>query len=221
VKSSSRRSDHGSTQSEQAAVFFDLLFGKRKGIVAVAIGVGGHFNDRGTYKFSPGGWRQYFFEWPKQRNQLIKWAIANSRDADVYVNPTLRASEDRRKGSCTGSQYCWADVDHMTERTKLRIDGLLTEGSFVVESGRGRHVYIRLASFQPPHVIEDLNRLLAEYLSGDRKWDEAAMLRIPGTQNQKGRARGGKPYPVLLDASDGSAPPWSPAELKAVLNRGV
>lgn len=219
---SSRSSNGRSTRSGDAGRFLDLLFSDRQGYVAVALGIAGFFNERGTYKFLENHWDERYFFWPTERKALISWVEANADDADVYVNPTLRIAKNRkgRAHSCSGSHYCWADVDDLSKDTARRIDQLMTEGSFIVESGHGLHVYIKLYNFVCPDVLETLNELVAAYLPADSKWSETAMLRVPGTQNQKGRAAGGSALPVVLDVST-EAPrhPWSPEKLRRVLER--
>jgi DNA-binding transcriptional ArsR family regulator len=94
----------------------------------------------------------------------------------------------------------------------------LSQGSFLVQSGRGLHVYIRLDGFYSSEVIEDLNERLAAYLAADSKWYECALLRFPGTFNHKGRAAGGESLPVVFqDVTGSDVPPWSPSALREIL----
>jgi len=75
---------------------------------------------------------------------------------------------------------------------KRRSGPSLGPGSWTVASGSGgRHVYVALADCLPAVEVERLNRRLAVALDADAKWSGESLLRVPGTRNHKGRARGG------------------------------
>ncbi len=204
--------------ARQAAEYFDRLFGQRSGTVRFGIGLDGHINDRGTYETK---WRECSYEWPEQRRQLRQDAIWEAPDADVYVRTTLRGGlHPGQKGNGLGGQYCWADLDQLTSRARMRLPNLLSAGSFIVHSGQPDHIhpYIKLDAVYPADVVEGLNRQFDHYLDGGGKWAENTVLRVPGTLNHKGRAAGEESYPVTFeDVTDSEIPPWSPKALSEVL----
>ena len=212
--------DHSSSISSrrQMAQFFDRLYGRRNGIVRCALGVDGRFNDRGTYETK---WREDSYKWPERRRQLIRDAISDSSFAEVYVRTTLRAGHHPgKKGNGLGGQFIWADLDHVTSRTRRRLDEVLSVGSFIVHSGQPDHlhIYVKLKAVYRAEVVEGLNRQLDHFLGGDGKWAENTVLRVPGTYNHKGRAAGEESYPVTFEEiTDSEITPWSPKELRRLL----
>jgi hypothetical protein len=190
-------------RGEQVAAYVDRLFGRREGIVVVALGINGCQTDSGSYSFRF-GMRHKFFKWPDQRQEIIELALDKGPKHDLYIIPNLRSARSAKKGSCKEVRYCWADIDHITDITMRRLEAVLSQGSFLVQSGRGLHVYIRLDGFYSSEVIEDLNERLAVYLAADSKWYECALLRFPGTFNHKGRAAGGESLPVVFQGVTGS-----------------
>jgi DNA-binding transcriptional ArsR family regulator len=211
-------SQPSTSPAEQVAAYLDRLFANRTGIVAVAIGVGGYFDQSNKYTFDTGNVRHRFFDWPEEREKIINLAVRSAKKHDVYVIPNLRSARSAKAGSSLGASYCSADMDRITDTSKRRLEALLSQGSFLVHSGRGLHVYIRLEAFYSSEVIEDLNMRLALYLAADSKWYECALLRFPGTFNHKGRAAGGESLPVVFqDVTGSDVPPWSPPALTELL----
>lgn len=190
MKSSRKSTQQSMSAAAQIAAYLDRIFGRRKGIVLIAFGSGGHFNEKDTYR--PETWEQQTLTWPRDRDALISEALEVAPNVDVYISPTLRTAPNRRKGSSDASEYLWADVDTLGPNTFKRLDTILSDGSFLVHSGQPGHlhVYIRLDDFYPPQVVEDLNKQLMRFLGGDSKWDETSVLRLPGTLNHKSRAAG-------------------------------
>jgi hypothetical protein len=149
---------------------------------------------------------------------MIDFVLKSAQRHDVYVIPNLRSARRATKGSCLGSEHCWVDIDNVTERTMRRLKVVLGQGSFMVHSGRGLHVYVFLDDLYGPAIIENLNKQLVSYLGGDSKWAENPLLRLPGSMNHKGRAAGRSSYPVTIeDAADSAIPPWSPSALQELL----
>ena len=215
-----RKLSRWSTSStEQIEAYLDRMFGRREGTVVLALGGAGYFNEHEKYRTR--GWSPHPYVWPAERQRFINDAVRAASSSDVYVLVTLRfGPEPARKGSSLGSEYCWADLDSVSEDTPGRLATLLSEGSFLVHSGQRRHlhVYIKLDAIYPADVIEELNKGLRQYLKADRKWAENTVLRLPGTLNHKGRAAGGKSYPVVFeDIRDAQIAPWAPSKLIGVL----
>jgi hypothetical protein len=203
---------------EQMATYLDRLFGHHEGTVALGLGIKGVILDTGHYFFGSGRLRHRYFSWPDQRQKLIDAALRAAPEDDVYVIPNLRTARSAKLGFCLAAHYCWADIDVVSDDLRLRLGAVLSKGSFIVHSGRGLHVYILLDKFYGPNVLEDLNERLAQYLPADSKWRTNSLLRLPGTFNHKGRARGRTSLPVVIeDITDSIIPPWSPSDLRKLL----
>jgi hypothetical protein len=219
VPSSRRSSPRSTPDPVQMAAFFQRLFGDRRGIVILAFGVGGHFTQTGRYAFK--SFRHRYFDYPDQLQKIIDTAVRAALEQDVYVIPNLRSARSASNGSCLGSEYCWADIDRLPAITLARLRTVMSNGSFLVRSGRGRHAYILMDGFYAPDIIAAPNRLnqqLAHFLPADGKWNDCALLRLPGCFNHKDRAKGGESSPVVLEEPTVSAIlPWSPSALSEVL----
>ena len=158
------------SRRQQMTVYFDRLFGWGDGTVRYAIGIDGHYNDRGAYTTT---WREYSFAWPSQRQGLIAEAMADADEHDVYCRTTLRKYR-RHPGSLGngyGGEYCWADLDDPNAETENQLTSVLSESSFIVHSGQSghRHPYIKLDDIYPADVIEDLNHRLDHFLGAGGK----------------------------------------------------
>ena len=204
------------SDAQQVAVYLHRLFGNREGIVAIGLGVGGRYNERNKYTFRR--MEHKYFMWPQRRQDIIDLALRSAKRHDVYVIPNVLSARSAKKGRSLGSDYCRADIDDVNEATMDRLNSLLSEGSFIVETGRGLHVYIRLKGFHPPEVVVDLNERLANFLPADSKWSDNALLRLPGCFNHKERARAGESFRVVIkDVMDPDIAPWAPKALSELL----
>jgi len=209
------------TARREANKYLSRLFEKKEAVVVVSLGQGGTFNERGSYKFTL--WRPLRFQWPSERSQLLDDALGASRGADVYIMPTLRRREGpSQKESCKMGRYAWVDIDRVTAMTEDLLADVWSEGSFVVRSGRGLHAYVRLNKWYGPKTLERVNKGLSQYLAGDSKWASNSFLRLPGTKNHKGRARGKRSFPVVLEDRDFPCfEPWSPGALLEITGEGA
>ena len=199
----------------QAGQFADRLFGRyQNGFVAAAYGINGQATPAGGYTFK-GRLRSKFFEWPRERESLLKWARDCRDRYDIYLVPNLRTARNRKVEFGKEGRYVWADIDHVTDDTRRRLDAVLSKGSLLVQSGGrgGLHVYIRLDGWYPRRVFQDLNRQFDTYIGGDHKFRDNTLLRLPGTWNHKGRAKGLDSYPVILSDDEYETTPWSPSAL--------
>jgi DNA-binding transcriptional ArsR family regulator len=217
----SRRSPQASTDRHvQAEAFLDRLFGRRKGIVAAAYGIDGHFTATGSYTFG-GRWKPVFFDWPSDRPKFIKRAVDRlAPDYDVYLIPNLRSDRSAKVEFGLECEYIWADIDKVTEDAWKRLGAVLSQGSFLVRSGGDGHLhaYLHLDGHYQREVYEGLNQRFAGYIGGDPKFRDNSHLRLPGTLNHKGRAAGTGSSPVVFEEVTGSnIPPWSPADLRRAL----
>ena len=94
----------------EIADYIDSLFGDEAGWVACALGVGGHYEGRGT-SYSLRSLQPEFFLWPEERSELIDWAMENRKNYDIFINPILRAEDSRSAKGDAWGRYAWCDVD--------------------------------------------------------------------------------------------------------------
>lgn len=184
------------TMNTQASRWVDLAWGERTGFFFFSFGVGGHFNEKGRYSFEH--WVERNGCWPDDRDRFLDEAISKSGDCDIYVAPHLRSNASRKKGNALANDLLYADVDNLTADLKGFERPLIGPGGFLVRSGEGIHVYVRVAELLEPPELERWNRRLAAHLHADAGWAENKVLRLPGTWNHKSRARGGRSTPVVF-----------------------
>lgn len=191
---------NGATRiDDQASRFVDALWSDGQGWACVAILDGGR-------------WREWFWRWPGERDDLLAHAAKTAERADVYLAPALRSRRSRRKDTAIPGAWAWADVDVASEET---MDRLALLGAMVVASGSPRSFHIYLALAEAPEdvdALEHLNRRLARYLAADVKHDAAAVLRLPGTWNRKAPT-----LPRLVTLERMAGDPWSRDDLDDVL----
>jgi hypothetical protein len=184
---------------DQASRFLDALWADGLGWACVAT-------------LAEDRWREHFWRWPAERDDLLAHALKAAERADVYVAPALRSRPRRIKDTAIPGAWAWADVDVIGDDAR---DRLALLGAMTVASGSPRswHVYLPLA--EAPEEVGDLelwNRRLARYLEADAKHDASAVLRLPGTFNRKAPAL---PRPVTLERLAGA--PWSRDALDELL----
>lgn len=177
--------------------YVDRLWGpKARGWACLGIGRGPHYDENGKYKHDR--YFERFFSWPNELEKLIKFAVTEAWVSDVYVTPALRTAKSRKKNTAAPGSWLWVDVDgEWCDEREQRWQRFTGTGSFMVLSGRGRHLYVPAGRELEPAAIEAQNRKLAALFRGE-KWEANALLRMPGTQNWKTWAAGGEPAPVSI-----------------------
>ncbi len=101
-------------------------------------------------------------------------------DKDVYFGPAMRKSPGDEKDDVLGTLALWAEVDN---ENKPRYT---LPPTYMIFSGHGWHCYWFLS--EPclnVSMIEEMNKLLMEDVSGDNCWNANRVLRVPGTTNNK------------------------------------
>jgi hypothetical protein len=137
--------------------------------------------------------------WEKDRQAAVDLALAQSDEGwDAYygVLPRLERAGDSSAISPMTSAL-WADLDAKTIGSKQQALMSLVRfempPSVVVDSGHGYHAYWKL---RVPYQFAQARMAmvgLARQLNGDHVYDQARILRIPGTVNWKDRD---EPMPV-------------------------
>jgi hypothetical protein len=175
------------------------LYGHQRGFIWCCFGQGGRYAG-GVYGYRR--WEQHFTAWPAEVADLIALIRRQAAHHDTFVAPVLRT---RRSGTAIHggranlipTRWTWTDVDGdwTDQRDATWRNTGRTRATMLVNSGRGRHCYVRVGSPQSIAMTEALNRQLAKALDGE-KWSASSLLRPPGTLNWKPYAAGGAPAPV-------------------------
>jgi hypothetical protein len=155
--------------------FFDYIFGpQQEGYLCLASTIG--LVPSGAKDF-----RQVFFEWPKQKNEIASFVDSTSESRNMYFCTSLLSKGERLKENCLPGNLLWSDLDFVNPT------GIAHPPSLVVESSPQRYqAFWRLDEELPADVIEDLNRRLAYSVGADKSgWDLTQLMRIPHTRNFK------------------------------------
>jgi hypothetical protein len=202
------------TPALQAAQWCDRVWGDRRGHFFFAFGVGGHFTETGKYDFER--WIERSGRWPDDRDRFLADAIDKAAECDVYVAPYSRSNASRKKGNALPSPILYADVDQL-DGIRGFARALIGPGGLLVDSGNGLHPYLHFPVELEPAELEEWNRRLARVLQADAGWAENKVLRLPGTWNHKGRARGESSTPVRLLEFPRAPKDWTLLELADLL----
>jgi hypothetical protein len=129
--------------------FFDYIFSPQQvGFLCLASTIGPVPSGRKDF-------RQVFFEWPKQRDEIALFIDNTSQERNMYFCTSLLSKPERLKEYCLSGNLLWADLDFVNPT------GLSHPPSLAVESSPQRYqAFWRLDEEFPPDVIEDINRKL-------------------------------------------------------------
>jgi archaellum biogenesis ATPase FlaH len=126
-------------------------------------------------------WKQYFFEWPNERDQLESHLNDFSK-RDVYVSPVLFKEKRITPETFKGTNYLWTEFDGQLPTESIE------PTMRVMSSQKGHeHWYWKLDSFVTDKVlVEDLTKRIAYHYGADLSvWDYQNVLRPPDTWNYK------------------------------------
>lgn len=133
-------------------------------------------------------WGQNYYEWPRQRAEIIRHCESLAGTHEVYIGPALYKKPSGKKEDVKGTYVYWTEFDGQQNATAAVLADLPAASRRVRSSEEGHeHVYWRLDSFQTDiERIETANRALAYGLGADSSaWDANQVLRPPGTYNHK------------------------------------
>jgi hypothetical protein len=152
--------------------FLNDLFGEQSGIVYSPI-----LADIKNRK----NWKQHFFEWPQEREQL-EAHIRNYNEREVYISPVLFNEPRISPETFRGTNFLWTEFDGTLPSEYIQ------PTMRVASSIPGHeHWYWKLDSFTTDKVlIEDLTRRIAYHYGADLSvWDYQNVLRPVDTWNHK------------------------------------
>lgn len=116
--------------------------------------------------------------------EVLEGAVTVDQTINHYFTPAVLREPRRVKANVWGSSVAWAEVDDY-KSTPLRRP--LLPPSFVINSGKGQHLYWLLDNFYEGEALESANRSISHHLGikGEGCWDRNRLLRVPGSLNNK------------------------------------
>jgi len=129
--------------------------------------------------------------WTQDRQEAVDLALAQSDQGwDSYYGVIPRIGEHGDSSSVLSmSRVLWADLDAKEHGTKqaslMALIRYRVAPSVVVDSGHGYHAYWALDEWVDWEDARFAMIGLAKALRGDHVYDQARILRIPGTTNWK------------------------------------
>jgi hypothetical protein len=166
------------TESQLRVAFFEFLFGEQEGYVCIAV------SERGEPQSMRKTFRQAFFHWPDQKDDLSNFVDEVSTSKHVWFGVNLFERTLRRTEYALAGRLVYADLDACNPEI------VTPKPSIALETSPGRyHAVWRLDQRIDPDVAADYSRRIAyKYsVSGADKsgWDITQLLRVPYTRNFK------------------------------------
>jgi hypothetical protein len=159
--------------------------------------------EKPTYVYLPveheGKWVKYMFEWPRQKESVLKHTFRwSATGANVFYSPALFSAANPEKENVFGSWVLWVDFDGNAPEKWDSPD--VPAPTLIVQSSipGHEHCYWRLGEFLSDRsLLEERNRALAYVMHADTSgWDADQILRPPWTVNQK------RKKPVIVKSWD-------------------
>ncbi len=177
----------------------ELIWGDREGYAAMGLGVRPTLV-AGKYRYSY--FKQSYFRWPGDQDELLELGLAEAADSDVFVCPLLRDRPSRRGSGSAPLPSCWAwiDADPWSQQQQRRLDAFETDVVTVLSGGKpdNRHLYVHLGREYEGEEVTAVAARLAKTFETDTHGGNNKYLRLPGTLNYKPAAAGGEPSPVVM-----------------------
>lgn len=163
------------TASELRLQFFDYLFEKEEGYLCIA------YADP-NYKQT--GWKQRFFDWPAQRDEIGKFISKRIDSHHIYFGVNLLETKERKKQYVKSGNRVWSDLDAVVPTQVEPIPQV------IIESSPGRYQAIwRLEETISIDRAEEFSKRLAYKYVGEGAdkgcWDRTRVLRVPFSNNYK------------------------------------
>lgn len=183
-------------QQEAVTEFFEFIYEEEEGYVYVALKA---INDNV-------GFKQHFFEWPKDKDRITDFVLENASSYEVYYGPALYSEPVARKDFVKVSRVVWCEFDGTVPD---QVPSGIPEPSLRVQSSEAdhQHWYWKLDSGVAPDILERINRSLTYQLGADSSgWDATQILRPVLTTNHKRQA---EVRPVALTQTVHSIPAFA------------
>jgi KaiC/GvpD/RAD55 family RecA-like ATPase len=164
----------------ELAEFLDFMWGEQQGYAYVPIK---------EPKTEDAKWETKFFEWPKEREEIISYILKTSPVAEVYFGPALYKNPGSPvPENILGTNVLWTEFDGNAPKGGVLGDRIPHPTMRVRSSNEGHeHFYWRLDYFETDRAkIENINRAIAYTLQADSSaWDSTQILRPVSTKNHK------------------------------------
>jgi archaellum biogenesis ATPase FlaH len=158
--------------------FFQSIWGDQQGYAYVPV------KEAASEK-----WDTHFFQWPLQKQQVIKHVLEYTPYAEVYFGPALYIQPTQPvPENIKGTSVLWTEFDGNAPKGGVLGDKIPHPTLRVQSSQDGHeHFYWHLDYFETNRErIEDINRSIAYTLQADSSgWDSTQILRPPSTKNHK------------------------------------
>lgn len=175
------------------ASFFTWTWGTRKGFVCIS----------SEHRDSP-AFKNTFFEWPKQKNELVAYVDNQRRHHHVWFCVAVLSKADRKRVNAQETDIVYADLD------ECHPDKLAVPPHAIWQSSPGRYQALwRLDEILDPYEVQAIARRVARAYKDEgvdkSGWDAAQLLRVPFTYNFKPEyadEEGRPPRVELLSVTD-------------------
>lgn len=164
---------------KEVEVFLNFLFSEESGWVYAPVKTFSGFESK-----------EHFFEWPRQRSELVEHIQAQTDRGDVYIAPALFASRaNALVSNVRGSNVVWVDFDGEPPSINELKRAKVPPPNLRIQSSAGHeHWYWKLSQFETDVLsFQSISKALAYAfdnadLSG---WDASQVLRPIGSVNHK------------------------------------
>lgn len=115
-------------------------------------------------------------------------AYSEANGYAVFFGVLPRHHDGGTAQDVSDARVLWCDLDYKDvpePEAWKRIDAFPVPPSIIVCSGHGLHLYWRLQETEAPHYLAGICRRIAYALGGDKCYDPARILRLPGSRNLK------------------------------------
>lgn len=160
--------------------FLDFMWGDQQGYAYVPIK---------EPKIEDAKWETKFFEWPKERKEVVSYIMSTTSVAEVYFGPALyKQPTSPVPENILGSNVLWTEFDGNAPKGGILGDKIPHPTMRVRSSNEGHeHLYWHLDYFETDrHYLEQINKSITYTLNADSSaWDSTQILRPIGTRNHK------------------------------------
>ena len=144
----------------------------------------------GFTAIKPNDIKNFFYIASDSPKEIAKRVVKLAESGyNTYIRcSVLRSIPNKGRGTKAvtyGTSFLYADIDSKSDATLKKIQGFL-KPTILVDSGHGYHVWYKIKGFvEDIDEIEARNAWISQRLNGDKCYDAARVLRIPGTLNWK------------------------------------